>query len=110
VLRRIFGYKGEKVLGSWRRLCNEELHNLYIIPNIITVMKSRRVRWAGHVVRMGEMRNAYNILVGKSEGKKHSEDLRLDGNIILESILGKQGGKLWTGFIWFRIWTSGRFL
>jgi hypothetical protein len=64
VLRRMFGPKMEEVVGSWRRLHNEELHNLYTTPNIIRVIKwRRRVRWAVHVARLGE-RNVYNILVG----------------------------------------------
>jgi hypothetical protein len=54
----------------WRRLHNEELHNLYSSPNIIRMIKSRRMRWAGHVTPMGETRNAYRILVGKPEGKR----------------------------------------
>jgi len=58
---RIFGPKREKVEGDWRRLRNEELHNLYSSPNSIRVIKSRWMRWAGHVARMGEIRNAYNI-------------------------------------------------
>jgi hypothetical protein len=57
VLRRIFGTKREEVAGSWRRLHNEELHNLCTSPNIIRVMKCRRIRWAGHLARMGEMRS-----------------------------------------------------
>jgi hypothetical protein len=58
VLRRIFGPEEEEVVGDWRRLHNEELHNLYASPNIVSVIKSRRIRWAGHVAWMGEMRNA----------------------------------------------------
>jgi hypothetical protein len=58
------------VAGGWRRLHNEELHNLYALPNIIRVTKSRRMRWAGHVARMGEIRTAYKILVGKLGGKR----------------------------------------
>jgi hypothetical protein len=69
-LRRIFRPQGEEVAGGWRRLHNEGFHNLYASPNIIRVIKSRRMRWAGHVSRMGEMRNAYKILVGKPEGKR----------------------------------------
>jgi hypothetical protein len=57
-------------MGGWRKLHNEELHNLYSSPNIIRMIKLRRVRWAGHVARMGETRNAYRILVGKPEGKR----------------------------------------
>jgi hypothetical protein len=71
MVRRIFGPKRDEVTGEWRKLHNEELHNLYSSPNIIRMIKSRRMRWAGHVARMGEKRNAYRILVGKQEGKRH---------------------------------------
>jgi hypothetical protein len=67
VLRRIFGPKRDEVTGEWRRLHNKELYALYSTPNIIRVIKSRRVRWAGHVARMGERRGAYRALVGKPE-------------------------------------------
>jgi hypothetical protein len=69
VLRRIFGPKRDEVTGSWRKLHNEELHNLYRSPSIIRMIKSGRMRWAGHVARKGE-RNAYGIFVEKPEGKK----------------------------------------
>jgi hypothetical protein len=62
--------KKEEVTGDWRKLHNEELHNLYSSPNIIRMIKSWRMRWAGHVARMGETRNAYRILVGKPEEKR----------------------------------------
>jgi hypothetical protein len=68
VLGRIFGPKGDEGTGGWRKLHNEELNNLYSSPSIIRIIKSRRMRWAGHVARMGEKRNAYRILVGKPEG------------------------------------------
>jgi hypothetical protein len=71
VLRGIFGPRWEQGAGRWRRLQNEELHNLYASLNIIRVIKSRNVRWAGHVARIGHIRNAYNILVGKYERKNH---------------------------------------
>jgi hypothetical protein len=70
VLRRIFGPRGDEVTGVWRKLYNEELHNLHSSPIIIRMIKSKRMRWAGHVARMGETRNAYRILVGKPEGKR----------------------------------------
>jgi hypothetical protein len=70
VLRRIFGPKRDEVTGDWRKLHNEELHSLYSSPSRIRMIKSTRMRWAGHVARMGEMRNAYRILVGKPEGKR----------------------------------------
>jgi hypothetical protein len=69
VLRRIFGPKRDGVTGGWRKLHNEELHNLYPSPSIIIIIKSRRMRWGGHVARMGERRNVYSLLVGKPEGK-----------------------------------------
>jgi hypothetical protein len=70
VLRRIFGPKRDEVTGGWRKLHNEELHGLYSSPSIIRVIKSRRMRWAGNVARMGEVRNAYNILVGRPKGRR----------------------------------------
>jgi hypothetical protein len=70
VLRRIFGPNRDEVTGGWRKLHNEELHNLYSSPCIIRMIKSRRMRWAEHVTRMGKKRNAYRILVGKLEGKR----------------------------------------
>jgi hypothetical protein len=68
VLRRIFGPNRDEVTGGCRKQHNEELHSLYSSPSIIRIIKSRRMRWAWHVARMGEMRNAYRILVGKPEG------------------------------------------
>jgi hypothetical protein len=70
VLRRIIGPKRDEVTGGWRKLHNEELRDLYSSPSIIRIMKSRWMRWAGHVARMGEKRNAYRLLVGKPEGKR----------------------------------------
>jgi hypothetical protein len=69
VFRRIFGPKREED-GSWRKLHNDELHNLYSSPNIVRVIKSRRMRWAGHVAFMGEGRGVYRALVGRPEGKR----------------------------------------
>ena len=70
VLRRIFGPRRDEVTGEWRRLHNEELNDLYSSPNIVRVIKSKRMRWAGHVARMGEERGAYRVLVAKPEGKR----------------------------------------
>jgi hypothetical protein len=70
VLRRIFGPKRDEVTAECRKSHNEELHNLYSSPDIIRQVKSRRMRWAGHVARMGEERKMYKVLMGKSEGKK----------------------------------------
>jgi hypothetical protein len=70
VLRRIFGPKRDEATGEWRRLHNEELNDLYSSPNIIQVIKSSRMRWAGHVAHMGEKRGACRILVGRPEGRR----------------------------------------
>ena len=70
VLRRIFEPTRHEVTGEWRRLHNEELNDLYCSPNIVRVIKSGRMRWAGHVARMGEEREVYRVLMGKPEGKR----------------------------------------
>jgi len=70
MFRKIFGPRRDEVTGEWRRLHNEELKDLYSSPNIVRVIKSRRMRWAGHVARMGEERGVYRVLVGKPEGKR----------------------------------------
>jgi len=70
VLRRIFGPRRDEVTGEWRRLHNEELNDLYPSPNIVRVIKLRRMRWAGHVAHMGEKRGVYRVLVGELEGKR----------------------------------------
>jgi hypothetical protein len=75
VLRRIFGPKREED-GSWRKLHNDELHSLYSSPNIVRVIKSRRMRWAGHVAHMGEGRDVYRVLVGRPQRKKPLGRLR----------------------------------
>jgi hypothetical protein len=71
VLRRIFGPKRDEVTGGWRKLHNEELHGLYSSPSIVRMIKARRMRWAGHVASMGEVRAAYNILVGRLKRGDH---------------------------------------
>jgi hypothetical protein len=85
VLRRIFGRKRDKVTGEWRRLHKEELNALYKSSNIIRVIKSRRIRWAGHVARIGKRSGAYRILVGRPEGRRplgrlrrRWEDIKMD--------------------------------
>jgi hypothetical protein len=69
-LRRIFGPKRDEVTGEWRKLYHEELNDPYCSPSVIRVIKSRRMRWEGHVARMGERSNVYSVLVGKPEGKR----------------------------------------
>ena len=68
VLRRVFGPKRDEVIGEWRKLHNEELSDLYSLPNSVRVVKSRRMRWVGHVARMGEGRGVQRALVGKPDG------------------------------------------
>jgi hypothetical protein len=102
VLRRIFGPKREEAARGWRRVHND-LQILNASPNIIAVIQTRRMRCAGHVARMGQMRNAYKISVGKRVRKRHLEDIGVDGTIILQWILGN----VWTRSMWLRIGSSG---
>jgi hypothetical protein len=110
VLRRIFGPKRDEVTGEWRKLHNEELHNLYSSPDVIKQVKSRRVRWAGHVARMGEERKVYKVLMGKPEGKRPlgrprrrwEDGIRMD-------LRGISLG-VWIGFDWLRTGTGGGLL
>jgi hypothetical protein len=96
VLRRIFGPKRDEETGGWRKLHNEELHNLYSSPCIIRIIKSRRMKWAGRVARIGEKRNAYRILVGKSEGKRQLGNQDVFGWRILK-LIG------WDGVDWIEM-------
>jgi hypothetical protein len=100
VLRKIFGLKRDEVTGEWRKMHNKELRDLYSSPGIIRIIKSRRMRWAGHVARIGEKRNAYTLLVGNPEG----------GWIILGWILERWDGVMWTGLVWLRIRAGGELL
>jgi hypothetical protein len=109
VLRGIYGRKRDEVTGRWRKLHNEELHNLYPSPFIIRIVEST-MRWEGHVTQKGEKRNAYRILVGKPEGKSHWEDQDVGGWTILKWILERYDGMEWIGLIWLRIGTSGGLL
>ena len=70
VLRRVFGPKRDEVTGEWKKLHDVELSDLYSLPNIVRVVKSRRIRWAGHVARTGQGRGLHRVLVGKPEGKR----------------------------------------
>jgi hypothetical protein len=89
VLRRIFGPKRDDVTWGWRKLHNEELYGLYSSPSIIRVIKARRMRWMGHMACMGEVRGAYNILVGRPEGRRPLGSLGIDGRITLRWNFGK---------------------
>jgi hypothetical protein len=100
---RIFGPKRDEVTGEWRKLHNGELHNLYSSPDIIRQIKSRRMRWAGHVARMGEGRNAYRVLVGKSEGKRPLERQRRRWEDGIKMDLKEIGWGVWSGFTWLSI-------
>jgi hypothetical protein len=110
VLRRKFGPTWDEVRGEWRKLHNVELHNLYSSPDIIRQIKSGRMRWVGHVARMGEGRNVYRVLVGKLEGQGLLEDQGLDGRMGSKWMLGKFFGGVWSGFTWLRIGTVGGLL
>jgi hypothetical protein len=110
MLRRIFRPKRDEETGGWRKLHNEELHKLYSSPSIIRVVKSRRLRWAGHVAGMRTKRNVCRILVGKSEGTRPlgTPRRRWVNNINID--YGKTG---WDGvdwIEWLRIGTSGGLL
>jgi hypothetical protein len=112
VLRRIFGPKRDEVIGEWRRLHIEERNDLYSSPNIIQVIKSRRIRWTGHVARMGEGRGAYRILVGRPEGRRPLERPRHKEEDNIKMDLQEVGwdGMAWPGLIWLRTGTGGRLL
>jgi hypothetical protein len=92
VFRIICGPKTDEVTGEWRKLHNEELNNLYSSLNIARVIKSKRIRWAGYVARMGKSRVVYRVLVGKPEGKSPNGRPRRRRRVILRRIFRKWGG------------------
>ena len=105
VLRRIFGPKRDEVTGKWRKLHNKELNDLYSPPSIVRVIKSRRMRWAAHVARMGERTGVYRVLVGDLRESGHLGDPGVDGRIILRWIFRKWVVRAeWS---WLRIGTGG---
>ena len=89
MLRRIFGPKRDEVTGEWRRLYNKELYALYSSPDIIRLIKSRRLRWAGHIARVEERRGACMVLVENLREGDHLEDPGVCGRIILKRIFEK---------------------
>jgi len=107
VLRKIFGPRKDEVRWEWRRLHNEELNDLYSSPNIVRVIKSRRMRWAGQMARMGEERLMCRFLVGKPEGRRPLGRPRRRWAIILGWISRKWDVCLWTGLGYPRIETGG---
>jgi hypothetical protein len=109
VVRMIFGPKREED-GSWIKLHNDELHSLYSSPNIVRVIKLRRLKWAGHVARMGEGRGVYRVLVGRSEGKRPlgRPRLRWEDNIKMDLREIGIDGANWIH--WLRIGSSGGLL
>jgi hypothetical protein len=110
VLRRIFGSKRGEVTGEWRKLHNVKLHNLNSSSDIIRQIKSRRMRWAGHVARMGEGRNLYTVLVEKAEGKRPLGRPRRRWEDGIKIYLREIGWGVWSGFTWLRIGIVGGLL
>jgi hypothetical protein len=110
VLRRIFGPKRDEETGEWRKLHSGELNSLYISPDIIRRIKSRRMSWAGHVARMGKGINMYIILVGKPEGKSPLERRRHRWEDGTKMDLRYIGWGVWSGFTWLRIVIVGGLL
>jgi len=97
VFRRLFGPKRDEVTGEWRKLHNEELNDLYCSPNIARVIKSRRIRWAGHVARMGEGKGVFRVSLGEPEGKRPvgRPRRRWEGNIKMDLQEVGCGGMDW---------------
>jgi hypothetical protein len=104
VLRKIFGPKRDEVTGGWRKLHNKEHRDFYSLPNIIRMIKSRKMRWAGHVAQMGEKRNAYRLLMGKPEGKRPLERPlhRWVANIKMDLLEIGWGDVDWIGLVQYR--------
>jgi len=107
VLRRVFGPKRDEVTEEWRELHSEELNDLYSSPSIVRVIKSRRMRWAGHVARMGEKRGVYRALVEKPEGRRPLGRPRRRWEDSIKMDLQEVGCGVWTGSSWLRTGTGG---
>jgi hypothetical protein len=109
VLRRIFGPKRDDVRGEWRRLHNEEINDLYSSPNIIRMIKSRRMRWAGKVTCLGRREVHTRVWWGNLRERDHLEGPDIDGRILLRWIFRKWDRGVWTGLIWLRIHVVGTY-
>ena len=109
-LGKIFGSKRDKVAGKWRKLHNEKLYDLYFLPNISQGIKSRRMRWEGHVSRMRERTAAYRFFVRKPEGKRPLERPRRRWVDNIKMDFHEVGERTWTGLTWIKIGTGGGFL
>ena len=107
VLRRVFGLKRDEVTGEWRKLHNEELRDLYSLPNIVRVVKSRRMRWAGHVARMEGREVCTGFWWRSLRERDNWGDPDVDRRIILRWIVRKWEGVVGTGWSWLRIGTGG---
>jgi len=107
MLRRLFGPKRDEVTGDWRKLYNEELNDLYCSPKIFRVIKSRIMRWSGHVARMGRGEADRGFWWGNLRKRDHLGDSGLDGKIILRWIFRKWDVGVWTGSSWLKIGTDG---
>jgi hypothetical protein len=107
MLRRIFEPKWDEIRGEWRKLHNEELNDFRCSPNIVRVIKTRRVRWVGRVTHVGERRDAYRFVAGKSEGKRPLGRPRHRWEDNSKVDLQGVGWEAWTGLIWLKIGTGG---
>jgi hypothetical protein len=107
VLRKIFGPKRDEVTGEWRKLHNEELNGLHSLPNIVRVIKSIRLRWAGHVARMGKGDLCTGFWWGSLRERDHWEDQGVDGRILLGWIFKKWDVGVRSGLGWLRIGIGG---
>ena len=107
LLKTVLGPKRDEVTGEWRKLHNEELNDLYYSQHIIRVIKSRRMRWVGHVARVGERRGAYRVLVGNPEVNTPFRRPRRRWEDNLRWIFRKWDVGIWTGSSWLRIGTGG---
>ena len=110
VLRRISGPEREEVTGQWRKVHNEDLYDLYWAPNIVRVIKSRRMRWTGHVARMGTGETYTGFSWGNLRERDHLEDPSVDGRIVLRCIIKNWDVGALAGLIWLRIGIGGGLL